>query len=157
MSDYGMRKKSKGARGLWIGLAVFLVIAVVIGYLAIGKLQPQWVAEARAWTVKGPPCPTVSAAAFKSGGAPINETFEYDDVVFARAFGIASCAQIHDHGGVGFGRTSICQFSSPRALSAHAAKSDTFYALEVGQPVTVTIDGGSISCVIGASQFPPPG
>jgi hypothetical protein len=157
MTDYGMRKKARGGRGLWLGLVVFLVLAAVVGHLGLRRLQPGWIAEAARWTVQGPPCAPVSAAVFKAQGAPINETFEYDGAVFARAFGQGSCAQIHDHGGKGLGMVSVCQFSSPMVLRVHAGKADTFYVVQAGKPLTVTIDHGALTCVLAAREFPPSG
>lgn len=157
MTDYGMRKKSRGTP-LGLLAVVFLVILLLAGgHFALEQQRPKWIAEASHWVVKGPPCTAVTAAAFKARGTPVNETFQYDDAVFARAFGQGSCAQIHKDGGRSLATASVCQFSSPTTLSVHTGKGDTFYVAEVGKPIAVTVDHGEVSCVQGQSEFPPAG
>lgn len=157
MTDYGVRKKPKGLPLGWMALVIGAVLVGLIAHFGIRSQQPKWIEEARHWVVKGPPCTALSAEAFKALHAPVNETFEYDDAMLGRSFGMGSCAQVHKDGGRALGTVSICQFSSPMALSVHTAKGDSFFQAEVGKPVAVTIDHGAVSCVRGQSEFPPAG
>jgi hypothetical protein len=156
MTDYGMRKKHKGLPLGWMALVILVVLVGLGAHFGIRSQQPKWIEEARHWVVKGPPCTQVSAAAFKAR-APINETFQFDDALFARAYGMGSCAQVHKNGGRSLGTVDICQFSSPTTLSVHTSKGDTYYEAEVGKPIAVTIDHGQVSCARGQSEFPPAG
>lgn len=143
------------------GVPLGALAAILVVILAAGAFgwawtdgAPQRLADAKQWTVKGPPCAPVSRQAFEARGVATRERLDYADIKFDRAYGHVSCAQIYDQGGRGFLKDTVCEFSSPTALIVRTGKGDVFYAPKVGQPVTITVSHGRPACVIGAPEWP---
>jgi hypothetical protein len=110
------------------------------------------IAAARAWDIQGPPCPRLTEAQWAAKHEKAPKTFDYDGITLGRWSGDASCSDVHDKGGAGFGVDKVCQFTSPLALSV-ASRAGTFYFLpDVGKPATVRIHKDVASCVM-ASKF----
>lgn len=149
--DYGTRKRSKG-HGLLLGVIALAAVAAAAGYLWWNHRSAQ-IAEARHWTVQGPPCAPVSEADFKARGGPTPQAMDFEGVGFAREYGHVSCAGIQDHGGTGSGRLLVCQFSAPRALVVRTAKGPFYFIIDGGKPVSITIDHDQPSCVIGTTEW----
>ena len=60
------------------------------------------VATARAWDIKGPPCPALSEADWIAKRYKAEKHFDYDGVDIGRHAGNASCSDVQDKGGTGF-------------------------------------------------------
>jgi hypothetical protein len=101
------------------------------------------------WAVKGTPCVPMNRQAFENSAfEPSIHGFNFQDVNFAYAFGDAECRNY----GTSLSNYRRCMFTSPAVIGVRLNGSDTFYAPGIGQPATVTIQDGKISCVL-ASHF----
>lgn len=149
--DYGGASKSGGFP---IGIAAIVIVALLAGGLWFWSV-PRWEAEAKHWTIKGPPCRQLSAEQFLAANAdgPKLQVDSFDDIGFGRAYGHVSCADIHDDGGHGFGQHAVCQFSSPTRVAVTTAKGSTYFAAEPGRPVTVSVLSDRTECVIGGNEW----
>ena len=149
-ADYGGRGGKKG-----IALPVILIggVVLVIAFL-IGSWfwhRPGDIRRAQEWAISGPPCPQVSAAAFKAQPVKIHERFEDDDIAFGRGYGHVSCDEIVNDGGRGFGTFTECQFSSPGAVQVTTKAGDVYF-LTGTKRATVTVKKDAVSCVL-AGKF----
>ena len=147
------RSYSSGGPGwktLVLGLAGLVAVA---GGLLVFGFMPGWVAEARHWTVQGPPCPQIAKAAFDAQAIENPQSMVFDDAGFTRAYGHVSCSDIHDRGGRGFGMVGVCQFSGPGALAVRTPQGDAYYLVTGGKPVAVTIGHGRPTCVVGTTEW----
>jgi hypothetical protein len=144
-SDFGggARKKS---------LPVVPIVAILVLAVAAAVFAGWWlprsreVAKAQAWTFTGPPCPTATAQAFAASVVQPRESFEFADVTFARGYGHASCEQITNDGGKGFGTHPVCQFTAPAVLHVTTKRGDFYFITQTG-PATVAVRDGVASCV----------
>ena len=129
------------------------VVAVVAGSAPnFLRQRAAAVAEAKAWTITGPPCPQL----------PISETvrqptaiksFGYAGSGFAYAYGHVACAQIHADGGRAWVRGyPVCQFTSPGVLIVETGANRTLFAPGLGERATVSVQDGAPRCVM-ASRF----
>jgi hypothetical protein len=101
------------------------------------------------WTVKGSPCVPMSRKAFENlAFQPSIHGFNFQDVNFAYAFGDAECRNY----GTSLSNYKRCMFTSPGVIGVRLNGSDIFYATGIGQPATVTVQSGKVSCVL-ASHF----
>jgi hypothetical protein len=150
--DYGaVRTRRLGAIPL-IGLAVALGGLAALLAVNWAYHRTNAIGVAQAWTIDGPPCPTLSRAAFVSGGHSAPRSFEYDGVVFGRQAGHVSCQDVAYGGGRGLGVFPVCQFTSPAVLTVKTRKDEVVYAPGVGQAATVAVQHGEPRCVL-ASKF----
>ena len=117
-------------------------------WLTITANHESSVAEAKAWTIEGPPCPTVTAEAFQAQNLKPRHTSDYREIKFARAYGHLECRQIKNDGGQGLGSHTVCQFTSPAVLHVTTSKGDFFFLPGVGRPATVAIEDGVARCVL---------
>src|SRR3954454_24813972 len=101
------------------GIAHVIIAVAVMSVAAIAltvnfmKDRNAHVATARAWDIKGPPCPALSAADWTAKRYKAEKHFDYDGIDIGRHAGDASCSDVHNHGGTGFGTIRVCQFTSP--------------------------------------------
>ena len=145
-SDYGAgrRRKPLGAPFIIAGAVLFVVIIVVGSWL---WRRPNDIRRAEAWAISGAPCPQVSAQAFQAQPVRIRERFEDDDITFGRGYGHASCDEIVNDGGRGFGTFTECQFNNPSALEV-TTSAGTVYFLTGPSPATVMVKPSGVSCVL---------
>lgn len=110
------------------------------------------IAEAKAWDVKGPPCPQrpfSEAARYPAA----TKAFGYAGASFAYAYGHVACAQIHADGGRSLLRGyPVCQFTSPGVVAVDTAGITTLFAPGLGERATVRVQHGEARCVM-ASRF----
>ena len=144
-SDFGARARKRS-------VPVAPILAIVALVLAAGVALMWWlprsreIAKAEAWTFTGTPCPAVSVQAFAAFVVQPKESFEFGDVTFARGYGHASCEQITNDGGRGFGTHPVCQFTSPGVLHVTTKRGDFYFITQTG-PATVAVQDGVASCV----------
>ena len=153
-----MRTHRKSApRWLWpaVGaLAVALFLGGLTGrYLTIRATR---IADAKAWTVAGPPCPQLTEAEFTARKLKAPKTTDYEDVVFGRQFGHMDCRALRYGAGWGTETYPVCQFTSPSALTVATDKGRWFFAPGPGKPATVAVPRGEARCVMD-SNFTLPG
>ena len=111
------------------------------------------IAEAKAWDIKGPPCPQrpFSEAARHPAAT---KAFGYAGASFAYAYGHVACAQIHADGGRSlFWGYPVCQFTSPGVIIVDAAGARTLFAPGLGQRATVKVEDGAAQCVMAARFY----
>jgi hypothetical protein len=108
------------------------------------------IATARAWDIKGPPCPQLSADQWAAGHFKAPKTFDYDGTTLGRWSGDASCSDVHDKGGAGFSIDKVCQFTNPTVLTVTSAAGTVYFNPGVGQPATVAVHKDQPKCVLGS-------
>jgi hypothetical protein len=146
--DYGGRGKRRVDRILMAGGVVMLVVGGVFFVLNWRWDRAKAIALARAWTVAGPPCPSLTpAAAAKLENPPLIAFDDYDDH-FARASGAVSCNMIKDDGGRGLEAMPVCKFNSPQTLEIKTAKADVAFGPGLYRGVIVTVRHGMPTCVV---------
>lgn len=110
------------------------------------------IADARAWTIEGPPCLQLPIAETVRQPAAA-KAFGYADAGFAYAYGHVACAEIHENGGKSLFRGyPVCQFTSPGVVIVDAAGRTTLFAPGLGERATVSVRNGEARCVM-AGRF----
>jgi hypothetical protein len=146
--DYGQRGKRKTLRGLWLGIVPGA--AGVWAILALNSTYHRGLEQAQGWTSSAPPCPTISVAAYRSGGYPAQErATDYDGVTLARHFGHVMCKDADTRGGWGFLTHPVCQFTSPTAIRVNSGGRETFFLPGPGRLATVSVERGRAQCALG--------
>ena len=152
--DYGLRARRKMPLSVKVSLSVGLALAaaVAIGIGAASRLRhgPAEAADAQFYTVSGPPCPTLSAAAYAAGAIKVGPRFEYGDVVFGRGYGYVSCSWLHG-GFLGLSVHPVCEFTGPGVLTVTTSSGEAYFAPGVGKPATVSVSDGQARCVVGSN------
>ena len=148
-----MRRSTAQSLSRYLVIGSILLVGIggsVLHFLwpTITANQQASVAEAKAWTIDGPPCPTLTAEAFQSQNLKPKRSFDYREVKLARAYGHVECRQIKNDAGQGLGSHTVCQFTSPAVLQVTTSKGEFFFLPGVGQPATVAIEGGVARCVM---------
>lgn len=137
----------------WVAtVGVLLVLAAVLPLALAGERVAQ-VAKARAWTVQGPACPTVTGETARLLSRKVAHVIDYDGVLFGRGYGYVSCILIADDGGRGLNTQPVCQFNNPTVVQVTTASGATYYSTWI-YPATVTIEHGRPRCVLGQSIGP---
>jgi hypothetical protein len=149
-------REFRAGRRFGIAHAIGAVVVITAG---AGLLTFQFVkdrnahiATARAWDIQGPPCPAMTGAEFAAKRYTALKTFPYDDVTIGRTAGDASCSDVRDKGGKGFGTDKVCQFTSPATLTVVSPAGGWFFVPGAGQPSTLIIHKDVPRCVM-ASKF----
>lgn len=139
-------------RWLWIA-SVAAVTAWSAWYLTTNyrKAVALRVADAKAWTLAGPPCPRITEAQFLGVHRKGPRRFEFEGVAFYRRYGHVQCAAIRDRGGLGGRRYPVCQFTSPGDLMIRTDRADWFFSPGPGQPATITLADGSPRCLMAST------
>ena len=134
---------------------LLLLTAVVGAVLLAATFGYSWkvhreeaIADAAAWTITGPPCPSLSHQAFLATGLKAEHVFEYDDVTFTRGVGHTSCAVISANGGRGPGSFPVCQFTGPAAVVVTTKSGVFYFAPGYGHPITISVPNGHPQCVL---------
>lgn len=140
--------------GLAHVIGAVLVVSVAAALLAISFAHDRAanIGTAKAWDIKGPPCPAYSQADFSAKRYTANKTFDYDGDTIGRAAGDASCSDVKDSGGKGFRADKVCQFTSPVAITVRTKAETAYFIPEAGHPATVIIHRDAVRCVL-ASDF----
>jgi hypothetical protein len=126
-------------------VAVMLAVASIPLSIAYGTLMDRQALQ-KDWIIPGPPCPVVSNGMWFHRPP---HRFNYHGVVFSRQYGNVSCMVLPDDGTFSKASHTVCQFSSPAAVSVTAGGRTVIYEPGIGHPATVTIRDGRPSCVVG--------
>ncbi len=137
-----------------------MIAALVVGFTVVGVTSYQnrleKIAESEAAanpaTIAGPPCPVLTLAEFDALPVKPKKTFIFNEVTFDRRFGHVACNVVGDGGGTGF--APICQFTAPAVLRVTTKRGVSYFKPGVGNPVTVTLAGGTPRCVMAANFKP---
>jgi hypothetical protein len=133
-------------------IGAVIVVTAGIGFVTFQFVRDRKanIATAKAWDIQGSPCPQLTAAEWAARREKAPKTFDYDGVKLGRWSGDASCSDVHDKGGAGFGVDKVCQFTSPLTLTV-VSPAGTFYFLpDTGKPATLIIHKDVPRCVMAA-------
>ncbi|MGZ6015992.1 MAG: hypothetical protein ACXWKM_09635 [Phenylobacterium sp.] len=135
-------------------LGALIVITGVTGFFGYNAWRGRNadIGAAKAWDIKGPPCPQLTEADWSAKHLKAPKVFDYDGTKLGRWAGDASCSDIKTHGGAGLGVDKVCQFTAPAALTVTTGGGVTYYVPSPGQPATVRIHDDTPSCVM-AGKF----
>jgi hypothetical protein len=145
--DYGQRRKARSLRGLiWaapVGVAVLGAVLVLNwrGHRAL-ETDQGWIGDA-------PPCPTLSAEAWRARYAAHERATLYDDVTLTRQFGHVMCKDVDTAGGFGLMTHPACQFTSPTAIRVKRGPREDFFEPGPGRLATVSVERGRTLCALG--------
>ncbi len=128
---------------------IALALGALIGVLNLERATH--VSEARAWTVSGPPCPSVNPGALAAGAEAPNQVTPFGGVSFARAHGALRCDEIGYDQGRSDDTLPVCQFDHPGALAVTTSRGTWAFRLAPLQPATVQVRRDVPQCVLGAS------
>jgi hypothetical protein len=149
--DYGARRPVR-RRAITLGAIALLVIAALAVLAFIIQDRATRMAEARAWTVSGPPCPQGRPAALVADGESVSQVMDFDGVRFARVHGAVRCAEIgYDEGRSG-SLFPVCEFDHPGAVSVATARGVTVFVPPSLQAATIQVRHDTPSCVVGSNM-----
>jgi len=148
--DYGAVRRFSMAHV--IGAVVVLTAAIGLIAFQFVRSRDANIATARAWDIKGPPCPMLSQAEFHAKRYTALKIFDYDGTTIGRTAGDASCSDVKSGGGEGFSTDKVCQFTSPATLTVTSKAGSWVFVPGVGQPATIAIHHDTPKCVM-ASKF----
>ncbi len=147
--DYGARRKPR--RGVMIIAGAALAVVGVGALVLVGAHDRQArIAEAKAWTVTGPPCAGGTGRAWDADAPP--QIVDFGKARFARAHGAIRCAEIGYDGGRSDDVFPICQFDHPGRLEITTDHGATLFQLGPLEPASVSVEHGLARCVVGRSQ-----
>lgn len=149
-ADFGVRQAVKGPPWLLIfgGLAVLLIVGTV--YASHTSHTARHVAEYEAYQLGGKPCAEVSQAAFAANDIKAHQGFDYDGLVFTRAYGHAECTELATNGGRGWGSYPACRFTGPAVVGVSTPKAGShYYVTGVGHGVVISFPHGRPVCEVG--------
>jgi hypothetical protein len=154
--DFGANRRDLGtvrAQRLVIGVALALAAGVAAAILIPQARHQNAEAEARdaAWDVEGPPCPQISAAAYRQLAIDHLQPFAFEGLHGMRAHGDVSCNDTDRDGARRVAEHPVCQLRAPFALVLATPRGDVYYEPGVAQPVTVSAPGGEPRCVMAAN------
>jgi hypothetical protein len=149
--DYGTRGTPR-ARLLWtVALVGMAPVVLLVAHIYLRE-QNANVAVAKAWDIKGAPCPTLTAAEFAQKRYTAKKTFDYDGILIGRHSGHVSCSDVKQGGGRSLFVDRVCQFTSPAVITVTTKAGAFFFVPGVGQPATVIVHGAQPRCVM-ASDY----
>lgn len=147
-NDFGVRTRP-GRYPLGVLAVVgFVLLSGLIFWATRMKHEPEAIATAKTFAFSGPPCPALTEQAFRARGVTLGNDFEHGGVWFSRQFGHASCDNVATHGGKGLTTYAVCQFTSPQTLKVTTGKGVWYFAPGTGQPVAVSLEGGTPHCMM---------
>jgi hypothetical protein len=131
--------------GQKLGAACVFLLGLAAAVHFYGVQRQASAAETAAWSLDGPPCPTVTAATYSTApGAPKVTTFE--DASFEYRVGHMMC--IHRPDARGWGEHPVCQFTGPVLLGVKAPGIQAYFAPPSMKAVRVAVIEGQARCVL---------
>jgi hypothetical protein len=134
---------------LWPALG--LVAAGILGWQLTARylhIRAERIADARAWTIEGPPCAEVTEAELAQDLGKGFQSFDYGDATFFRRDGDVECAPVYYDGGRGDAFYPACQFTRPGDLRVRTARGEWRFRPGPGRPATVSAPHGEARCVL---------
>lgn len=153
--DFGKGRRTSANRALWTAGALIVGVGLVAaGVMTFHKWQADNGADellAAAWTVTGPPCPTITAAYYKTLGVePI--PFSFEGMSGERAHGDVKCQEIDYDGARKTKPFPVCEFQPPFALRISQPGGDVYFEPGVAKPATLSMPDGKLRCVLGPAS-----
>ncbi len=151
--DYGLR--SRPGIPFRLLIAGPIIAAAVIA--AVGASSAHYhreLAQQQGWVNGAPPCPRISAEAYRSRYAPRERPTAFEGSTVTRMYGHVMCADIDTAGSWGFASHPVCQFTSPNAIRVKTGKIEVFFEPGPGSLATISIDSQGVHCTTGG-QFTP--
>jgi hypothetical protein len=134
--------------------AIGLSLAVAAFVPRLQRDRAEAIAQWRAWTIEGPPCPSLGPVEAARWPYQAKKTFGYAGAGFGFAIGHAACSEIHANNGTDrFRGYPVCQFTSPAVISVEAGHVRAFFTPGLGQRATVTVKDGVITCVMAGDFY----
>ena len=136
-----------------LAILVGLTFLMLAGAQTLRHARDLRMAEAAAWDIDGPPCPTLDATGFAAKGYKQKYHHQYVGTEFTRSSGHVSCKEVGADGGRSMNKfVYVCQFNSPIGLTVTRGGKTTYYDLGAGQPASVTLreDRAAPRCVTAA-------
>ena len=129
-----------------VGIAVLLLgVASIPLTVAYGTLADHHALKTE-WAIDGPAC-DVPAKPIRFHRPP--RAFTYRGVNFKRYYGSVNCIVAPEGNILSNAGHTVCQFSSPGAVSVTTGGRTVTYEPGFGHPATVSIQAGQPSCVVG--------
>lgn len=153
-SDFGSRSRAKKPPYGWIAAAVLILLGLIGASFipAWLKARNTAVADFAAWSVDGPPCPTVTPAQFVAERREAPKALLFSEVQFSRQYGHANCLYLHYDGGKSPETFPACQFTSPANLAVVTPKGTFHFTPGLGQPATVFVEHDQPRCVMAINK-----
>jgi hypothetical protein len=134
-----------------------IIAGAALAVVGVGALvlvgahdQQARIAEAKAWTVTGPPCAGGTGRAWDADAPP--QIVDFGKARFARAHGAIRCAEIGYDGGRSDDVFPVCQFDHPGRLEITTDHGATLFQLGPLEPASVSVEHGVARCAVGRSQ-----
>jgi len=148
-SDFGgnARRRPRRPPMVWVVfLITFGLMTAIVAAVAVQFRQDR-IAQAKAWTLAGEACPSLSREVFAAQRLSARRITEYDGMMFGRMAGHVKCTEIGKQGGKTFGVVVTCQFTGPGALTVKTSKGEWYFNPGIGQSVAVTMQDGAPHCL----------
>ncbi len=149
VKDYGVRRIYRPLPLSAGSVAIVVASMVVFKAQEISAERHRVAAEAKAWTIAGPPCPSIGGVAEVPYPVHPLETFAFQGVRFSRAYGYVSCQDILERQGRGPGAITVCQFNSPTVLQVETPRGRAIWLTGMRR-ASVSVAGGVPRCVLNA-------
>lgn len=148
----GPRRRKNTLRWIVIGGGVALAVAAVITTEVLRRQHElaDAAASSQAALVDGPPCPTLTPAAFAASKLPPKKAFVFNGIRFARRYGHADCSTLADPVKKGGAFIPVCQFTGPAVISVTTPKGEFYFEPGVGRSATVFVPDTGPRCVLAA-------
>ena len=103
------------------------------------------------WVNTAPPCPRISAAAYRARYAALERPTAYEGATVTRLFGHVMCSDVDTAGSWGLVSHPVCQFTSPNAIRVKTVNADAYFEPGPGNLATVSLEPHAISCTLGGA------
>lgn len=146
-----VRGRRSAAAPAWLWPTLGVAATALLGASLTGRylsIRNERIADARAWTILGPPCPTITEAELTHELGKGFRSFDYGDVTFSRRDGDVECAPVYYDGGRGDAFYPVCQFSGPGDLRVRTGRGEWRFRPGPGRPATVSAPHGEAGCVL---------
>jgi hypothetical protein len=148
--DYASRTRPR--RGALVIVAVSLLALAVAALLALAiQTRATRMADAREWTVSGPPCPSATAASLAAAGEAATQLTTYYGARFGRTHGAVRCREIGYDDGRSGEDFPVCEFDHPGGLEVTTSAGHWVFDLPPLRAATVQVRHGVAQCVVGSS------
>jgi hypothetical protein len=149
--NLGFRRKPR--RPAMAGAVVVMLALVVIALVGVWSVdRANRMSDARAWTVDGPPCPSVTPAALAASDEAAVQATTFSGVGFDRAHGAVRCSDIGYDDGRSDESFPVCQFDHPGGLEITTRRGRFAFRPPPLDAATVQVRHDVPTCVLGSSM-----
>lgn len=147
------RRRSRGGLPWFVtagGIALAVAAVITTEVLRRQHEIADATAASQAAAVNGPPCDTLTPAAFAASKLPPKKVFIFNGVRFARRYGHVDCSTLADPVKKGGAFIPVCQFTGPAVISVTTDKGEFYFEPGVGRSATVFVPDTGPRCVLAA-------